>query len=169
MVKATIESRVIIDCEAHNRFLPNRATHIGTLGSQATSNVERFTDDEDGSEDGSEDSYSDLVSEDGGSTPDSSLSGNSKPKNRPLTDKERLLAVPYVRGYAMKAKTWFWLFVDQISPIQFSENAFQSLVLPASPKKLIKACVDTQRNYKNMFDDIIAGKGRGLIMLLSGP
>jgi hypothetical protein len=165
MIKATIDSRVIIDCEAHNRFLPNRAIHVGALESQRASNLAGFSDDEDESEE----SYSDLVSEYGDSTPDSSLSGGAKPKNRPLTDKECLLTVPYVRGYAMKGKTWFWLFVDQISPIRFSDNAFQSLVLPASQKKLIKACVDTQRNHKNIFDDIIAGKGRGLIMLLSGP
>lgn len=31
MVRHNIDSRIIIDCEAHNRFLPNDAVHFGAI------------------------------------------------------------------------------------------------------------------------------------------
>lgn len=167
MTKVNLESRVIIDAEAHNRFLPNHAIHVSSLQASKQSNAISACVDGDDYED--EDVY-DEVSTDGYlPTPDSDASAETKPKRRPLSEKELLLAVPYVRGYAIKAKTWFSLYVDQIAPIRFDENAFESLVLDAGHKNLIKACVDTQRRYKNTFDDIITGKGRGMIMLLAGP
>ena len=173
MIKANLDSRVIIDCEAHNRFLPNRAIHLSKLDTPkqtSTTNGSFDEDDEDDEYDeDDEDLYYDPDSDDDTVfTPDTGDSTDAKPKRRPLTEKELLLAVPFVRGYAMKAKTWFQLFVDQISPIKFNENAFQSLVLDDGHKKLIKAMCETQRAHKNSFDDIIAGKGRGMVMLLAG-
>jgi hypothetical protein len=166
MVKMNLESRIIIDCEAHNRFLPNHVARVQYL--EAPKDTDNMNGEHD-FEEAESDSYSDISPEDVAVTPNTEDSAKAKPKHRALTDKELLLTVPYVRGYALKAKTWFWLFVDQITEIRFSDNAFETLVLPASQKKLIKACVETQRRYKHTFDDIIAGKGRGMIMLLAGP
>ena len=92
-----------------------------------------------------------------------------KPVQRSLTDKELLLCVPYVRGYALKTKKWLNFFVNVVQPITFSTSAFSSLVLPAEQKELILAFVESQVRNKDKFDDIIAGKGRGMILLLSGP
>ena len=161
LVKQTVDSRIIIDCEAHNRILPNRAVSFAALGKAQNQYVDA---DED----------SDMVDSDVDSaeyvpTPDEDGSTGSRLKHRPLTSKELLLAVPYVRGYALKNKKWFILFVDQIIPIKFSDNAFQSLVMPNEKKDLILAFVESQVKHKNEFDDIIEGKGRGMIMLLSGP
>lgn len=80
-----------------------------------------------------------------------------------------MLAVPYVRGYALKTKKWLTFFLTNILPIKFSEKAFASLVLPAEQKELILAFVESQVKNKDSFDDIIAGKGRGMIFMLSGP
>lgn len=80
-----------------------------------------------------------------------------------------MLAVPYVRGYSIKTKKWLWFYVDQVEPIKFADNAFASLVLPSQQKSLIRAFVESQVKFKDDFDDVIAGKGRGMIMLLSGP
>ena len=165
MIKVNLDSRVIIDCEAYNRFLPNHVVYLSTLEAPKKSGIPASASSTD--EDPDDDSYSEVSSEDYLPTPPEE--SDNKPKRRKLSEKELLLAVPYVRGYAIKAKTWFWLYVDQISPIKFNENAFESLVLDAGHKKLIKACVDTQRKHKMTFDDIITGKGRGMIMLLAGP
>jgi len=59
--------------------------------------------------------------------------------------------------------------VDQVEDIKFADNAFASLVLPTEQKSLIRAFVESQVKYKDDFDDVIAGKGRGMIMLLAGP
>jgi len=172
MVKHNIESRIIIDCDAHNRFLPNYAVFWGALGksikvpsSMDTDSEDELDEDDDSDHDSNEDSVDDYLS-----TPDTDTTANTvKVKHRPLTAQELLLAVPYVRGYAIKAKKWLWFFVDQIEPIKFAENAFASLVLPAEQKTLIRAFVESQVKYKDTFDDVIAGKGRGMIMLLAGP
>jgi hypothetical protein len=161
LVKQTVDSRIIIDCEAHNRFLPNRAVSFASLGKAQNQYVDA---DED-----SDMADSDVDSAEYVPTPDEDGSTGSRPQHRPLTSKELLLAVPYVRGYALKHKKWFILFVDQIIPIKFSDNAFQSLVMPNEKKDLILAFVESQVKHKNEFDDIIEGKGRGMIMLLSGP
>jgi ATPase family associated with various cellular activities (AAA) len=161
LVKQTVDSRIIIDCEAHNRFLPNKAVSLTALGKAQGQYVGT---DEDSDMVDSDDDSAEYVS-----TPDEDGSTGSRPKQRPLTSKELLLAVPYVRGYALKKKKWFVLFVDQIIPIKFSDNAFQSLVMPNEKKDLILAFVESQVKHKDEFDDIIEGKGRGLIMLLSGP
>jgi hypothetical protein len=162
LVKQTVDSRIIIDCEAHNRFLPHKAVSFATLG-KAQDQYYADTDDDSDMVDSDDDSAEYV------STPDEDGLTGDRPKHRPLTSKELLLAVPYVRGYALKNKKWFILFVDQIIPIKFSDNAFQSLVMPDEKKDLILAFVESQVKHKNEFDDIIEGKGRGMIMLLSGP
>lgn len=55
-----------------------------------------------------------------------------------------------------------------VSEVVYSQNAFQKLVLPFDYKELILAFAESQLSHKDGFDDIIAGKGQGIIMLLSG-
>lgn len=47
-------------------------------------------------------------------------------------------------------------------------EAFNKLVLPYDYKELILAFAESQFSHKDTFDDIISGKGQGIIMLLSG-
>lgn len=162
MIRHNVETRVIIDCDAHNRFMPNNAVNLVSLGMPRDSDVFGQTaNSDDGDEDeevsDSEDYYDDA--EDSLST---GTNEASKPKHRLLTSEELLICVPYVRGYAIKTKKWFWFYVDQITPINFAENAFSSLVLSAEQKSLIRAFVESQVKYKGDFDDVIAGKGRGM-------
>jgi SpoVK/Ycf46/Vps4 family AAA+-type ATPase len=60
-------------------------------------------------------------------------------------------------------------FVDFVEEIEWDENAFSSLVLPEDTKDLLMSFVDSQVQNKSAFDDVIQGKGKGIIMLLSGP
>lgn len=68
----------------------------------------------------------------------------------------------------MKTKRWLSFFVDCVSEITFNTAAFSSLVLPEDQKDLILAFAESQVKYKDTFDDVISGKGKGIIMLLSG-
>jgi hypothetical protein len=167
MIRHNIESRIIIDCEAHNRFLPNSAVYFSSLFKPTKKSTVVVDEAE---EDDLYDEEVDIFDDDSDylATPDSDNDAK-KPKHRPLTAEELLLAVPYVRGYAIKTKKWLWFYVDQVEEIKFAENAFASLVLPPEQKSLIRAFVESQVKYKDDFDDIIAGKGRGMIMLLAGP
>ncbi|KIV83242.1 hypothetical protein, variant [Exophiala sideris] len=174
MIRHNIESRIIIDCEAHNRFLPNREVELRALPTMnkasASSHIVSNGDEEVDDEDSDLDRFNDENESDFIYTPDSNDDDEGiRSKYRHLEPEELLLAVPYVRGYALKPKLWLWFYVDQIEPIKFAENAFTSLVIPSQEKQLIRAFVQSQVKYKDDFDDVIAGKGRGMIMLLAGP
>ena len=60
-------------------------------------------------------------------------------------------------------------FVSSVSNIEWNEGAFDSLVLPADQKDLILSFATSQASNSEDFDDVIQGKGKGIIMLLSGP
>ncbi|OAA57294.1 ATPase, AAA-type, core [Cordyceps fumosorosea ARSEF 2679] len=79
-----------------------------------------------------------------------------------------LLASPVVRGYALKNKRWMQFFVDGMSEIEFQQGAFDSLVLSEERKRLILAFAESQARHRDSFDDVVHGKGRGVIMLLAG-
>jgi SpoVK/Ycf46/Vps4 family AAA+-type ATPase len=59
-------------------------------------------------------------------------------------------------------------YIDEVTEVKFNDKAFDSLVLPEDQKELILAFAQSQVKYKDVFDDIISGKGKGIIMLLSG-
>jgi len=61
------------------------------------------------------------------------------------------------------------LYVNSVKDITFNAKAFESLVLPESQKELILGFTASQQASRNAYDDIIEGKGRGIIILLSGP
>ena len=55
---------------------------------------------------------------------------------------------------------------NAVQDITFSTRAFDSLVLPKNQKDLILGFTSTQQSYRSQFDDVIEGKGRGIILLL---
>ena len=86
----------------------------------------------------------------------------------PLTDKQFIHSIPLLRSYALKTKRWLQFFVDSVDEILFNSFAFSNLVLPADEKELIFAFAESQIKYKDNFDDVISGKGKGIIILLFG-
>ncbi|PMD36930.1 ATPase [Hyaloscypha variabilis F] len=86
-----------------------------------------------------------------------------------LTDDGCLICKSTIPGYSLKQKKWMLFFVDFIKEIEWNENAFSTLVLPEDTKDLLMSFVESQVENKDTFDDVIQGKGKGIIMLLSGP
>lgn len=86
----------------------------------------------------------------------------------PLTSYQALLASPLVRGYALKNKRWMQFYVDNVHEIDFQEGAFASLVLSQERKDMILSFAQSQVKNRDSFDDVVRGKGKGIIMLLSG-
>ncbi|KJZ74495.1 hypothetical protein HIM_06091 [Hirsutella minnesotensis 3608] len=99
---------------------------------------------------------------------DDDVADGDEAERAPLTEEQLLLASPMVRGYALQNKRWMEFYVDGVADVQFDEQAFASLVLPAAKKELVLAFAQSQARYKHAFDDVISGKGKGIIMLLSG-
>ncbi|KAI5868704.1 hypothetical protein GGS23DRAFT_546831 [Durotheca rogersii] len=87
----------------------------------------------------------------------------------PLSDSERMLAVPRVRGFDLAAKEWCEFDVDDIGEVVWDETPYENLVLPPGEKELILAFTDRPRNVKSRFDDFVQHKGEGVIILLCGP
>jgi SpoVK/Ycf46/Vps4 family AAA+-type ATPase len=59
--------------------------------------------------------------------------------------------------------------VDYIDDIQFDENAFDTLLLPAGQRRLVRALARQHALGQDSFDDMIKKKGKGCIFLLHGP
>ncbi|PHH72760.1 hypothetical protein CDD82_5807 [Ophiocordyceps australis] len=92
----------------------------------------------------------------------------NKMQQLPLTPSQLILTTPIVRGYALRNKRWMEFFIDKITDVSFDEDAFSTLVMPADKKELVLALARSQSSIHSAFDDVITGKGRGIVMLLSG-
>ena len=57
--------------------------------------------------------------------------------------------------------------IDQLHTIQWNKKAFDQLVLDPKTKDLVKALVEVRISEDRM-EDVIGGKGNGLMILLHG-
>lgn len=88
----------------------------------------------------------------------------------PLSTEQCLLANAIVRGFSFTEKLFLDFFIEQLSLVAWNDKCFDQLVLPQSQKDLVQALVATHsQRGDGGFDDIIKGKGKGLIMVLHGP
>ncbi|KAI1328446.1 hypothetical protein F5Y16DRAFT_419887 [Xylariaceae sp. FL0255] len=85
-----------------------------------------------------------------------------------LTREQLLLCNSMVRGFSLKLKDWCQIRVEDVYDITWNDNAFPSLMLPKGFKNLVLSFVEGQAANKTAFDDIIEGKGLGIVMLLAG-
>jgi hypothetical protein len=161
--KVNVDSRIIIDRYAHGRFNPNQHTSLSPL----TRSIKKTSDVVDSDSDDEESYYEDSDMEMDIDN-EESLAKAKATKRVPLTKDQLLICTPMVSGYALKTKRWLEFFVDTISDIIWNKNAFESLVLPEDQKELILSFAESQILYKQKFDDFVSGKGKGIIMLLSG-
>ncbi|KAJ2992830.1 hypothetical protein NUW58_g2038 [Xylaria curta] len=154
----TVDERIIIDANAHMKSNTYLRLYLRPLDrARAAINVQAGDSDEEWLEYDSE--YDDERLE--AYTP--TVRGR-----RPLNREQLLLCTPIIRGYALRTKRWLEFFIDSVSEVTFGDHAFDSLVLPSGHKSLILAIAQTQVKKTDTFDDVISGKGRGVIMLLSG-
>jgi hypothetical protein len=89
---------------------------------------------------------------------------------REFTEEELLVASPVVLGFAFTEKMWLEFTISGISDIDWDKDAFDSLVLPANQKSIVKALVESHTFHAAQnIDDVIQGKGKGLVAVLHGP
>ena len=92
-------------------------------------------------------------------------------KQREFSEEELLIASPVVLGFAFSEKLWLEFTVSGIHDIEWNEGAFESLVLPEKQKSIVKALVQSHTSEaaeRKNIDDVIQGKGRGLVAVLHG-
>ena len=186
-----VHSRIIIDTYAWNRFNPNKQFSEATLSSslEEAPSVKSVEYSDDHGDDGGD--YNnpihwragrksqpflrparlpDIVyNKDDGYESDEVVVTVEKSKLTSLTNDQLLLCSASLKGYSLKNKKWLTFYIDCVLDIEYSDSAFESLVLPSDHKELILALAESQVQHKDGFDDVIQGKGKGMIMLLSGP
>ncbi|ESZ89834.1 AAA family ATPase [Sclerotinia borealis F-4128] len=87
-----------------------------------------------------------------------------------FTDEEYLIASPVVLGFAFAEKLWLEFTVSGIKDIVWNEGAYDSLVLEDNTKAIVKALVESHKYHPaESIDDVIQGKGKGLVAVLHGP
>jgi hypothetical protein len=177
-VRHIVKSRIVIDAKAYNSFNPDCAVQIKDPvsiadGRSRASRMRMLRRAPSESED--EHLYS-LPAQAISSLPSQhAVRHETPPSNKikgTLSDEKRLIATPMLRGYALKHKKWLTFYVTGLQDISWDTKAFDSLVLPHAQqhlKKFILGFARAQCRRSDNFDDVIQGKGRGLIMLLKGP
>lgn len=87
-----------------------------------------------------------------------------------FSEEELLIASPVVLGFAFSEKLWLEFTVSGITEIEWNEGAFDSLVLPDNQKSIVRALVESHTFHAAQnIDDVIQGKGKGLVAVLHGP
>lgn len=87
-----------------------------------------------------------------------------------FSEEELLIASPVVFGFAFSEKLWLEFSLSGIQEIEWNEGAFSSLVLPADKKSIVKGMVSSHKFHAaETIDDVVQGKGRGLVFVLHGP
>jgi len=87
-----------------------------------------------------------------------------------FSDEEYLIASPVVLGFAFAEKMWLEFTVSGVKEIQWNETAYESLVLESKTKDIVKALVESHKYHAaESIDDVIQGKGKGLVAVLHGP
>lgn len=86
-----------------------------------------------------------------------------------ISDEEYLICDYSMPGFTLATKKWALFDISKLMPVDYNEDAFEGLVLPQDIKKTLSSLVKLQEKDSLRFDDMIAGKGKGLIILLHGP
>jgi hypothetical protein len=94
--------------------------------------------------------------------------------NYDFSEEELLIASPVVYGFSFGEKLWLEFSLGGIGDIEWNEGAFDSLVLDDAKgldkKSIVKGMVSSHKFHAaETIDDVVQGKGRGLVFVLHGP
>lgn len=86
-----------------------------------------------------------------------------------MSEEQYLICDNVVAGFALNEKKWGYFNVELIQDIEFDNDAFKSsLILEEKYKKLIVSLIQVHSVPERDFDDVITGKGKGIVLLLHG-
>jgi hypothetical protein len=171
--KYNVKGRIVVDTYGWNRFNPTTSIFVAPLNqkepahSNSRSCGDPYDEDPDEYDDGGDCDYEE---DDSGMPMDGAFADEEDAaKHVPLTIEQKLICSPLLRGYSLKNKLWLNFFVNCVKDIEWQTDAFDRLVLPKNQKELILGFTESQRKFRDTFDDVIEGKGKGMIILLCGP
>lgn len=68
----------------------------------------------------------------------------------------------------MRERNWKSVKLSQLQPVPFNKDSFKKLVIKPNHEAVLKAMVKSYLSNDAEFNDLIKGKGRGLVILLHG-
>ncbi|KAK3392743.1 hypothetical protein B0H63DRAFT_498314 [Podospora didyma] len=141
--RISVNGRVMIDCKTYHRCVADDAFTVTTNNPQNRRAARK-------------------------GVPKTKFSDEKK-EYKKLSDDDFLLTNATVRGFCFAEQAFLEFFVDDLYPIEWNSSCFDNLVLDPSTKKTIQALATTHAEVRDSFDDIVQGKGRGLVCVLHGP
>ncbi len=85
-----------------------------------------------------------------------------------LSDEDIVLCNHRIQGFAFTQKRWGAFAVSLMTDVFWDTAAFDKLILEDKKRRMISLLVKSHRTDEGSFDDVIKGKGKGLVGLLSG-
>ncbi|CAI6088248.1 unnamed protein product [Clonostachys chloroleuca] len=173
-----VEGRVLIDVVGYNRFLLSQGSRETEDPETARNRVIKLGGGYDSSED--EEKEEEKEEEKPKTNPNRTLTAAEQQKNKDAMlcrEEDLAFATNLVEGFALRNKEWLLFYIEDIEPMVWNEKAFTHLVYDAGQKDLVLSFVEnhvSNANYEDgsaamAVEDVIVGKGQGLITLLSGP
>lgn len=151
-----------MDYKTHEQAHPALATVLAKSGVTATSVIEKQIAEDDEKQD------PDAPISDTQKQQDDKYLSHVNDECYSMTDDQALLCPARVRGFSLTEKLWALFSVTEVKPVEWHDNSFHKLELDHDVKFTIQALVEEHSKNKKDFDDIISGKGQGLIFLLFG-
>ncbi|KAI1467189.1 P-loop containing nucleoside triphosphate hydrolase protein [Daldinia caldariorum] len=142
--KFILRGHIMIDCETYHRFEGNDVFDVVGLGDSKSSK--------------------ELSHE--AAVPSVDFVRETRMTFDKLSEDDALITNGTVRGYHFESKKFLEFSIDNVWPIEWNTHCFDDLVLDPATKKTVKALVST---HPSTFDDIVKGKGQGLVCVLHGP
>jgi hypothetical protein len=100
--------------------------------------------------------------------PDSKIIDPLLGEHLTLSDEELLICNHAIPAFTLSTKRWGLFNVSNLVRVEYNHDAFSRLILSPDVKKMLAALVHLQQGQTDQFDDLIVGKGKGLIILLHG-
>lgn len=85
-----------------------------------------------------------------------------------IKEHDHLFCSHRVLGFSFAEKRWASFAVSKISTVTWNTKAFEKLILAPEKRGIVRSLVESHGSSTEAFDDIVIGKGRGLVGLLSG-
>ncbi|KAH9206633.1 P-loop containing nucleoside triphosphate hydrolase protein, partial [Leptodontidium sp. 2 PMI_412] len=87
-----------------------------------------------------------------------------------ITSQQALFCPSAIQCFDPQDRVSVMVAVTQLSPVQWNKLAFKQLVLDEKKKATIRSLVQNHsEEFSNSTEDIIKGKGDGLVIVLHGP
>jgi hypothetical protein len=83
-------------------------------------------------------------------------------------DTDFMICSDRIPGFSLANKRWCLFSVELLKNVKFNKGAFPALILPKVQKEMIRSLVTVHSDENLSFDDVIKGKGKGMIFLLHG-